>query len=303
MAAVIVVAGEALVDLVVTGPHVAAAAGGAPYNVARACARLGAEVALLASLSEDGFGQLLAAGLEEAGVGDGLLEFTDHPTTLAVAQIDTAGAATYTFYVAGTSAPLLVPGAAPPGTDVLVAGGLGLVLEPMGTGIERLLVDATADVLVVVDVNCRPVAVHDRDGYVERVRRIAARADVVKASDEDLRYLDPDAGAEEAARSLLALGARAVLLTAGPHATTVVAPGGSVAVPVTPAAVVDTIGAGDSFTAGFVTWWRDRGYRRQELGDVDAVVAAVQAAHAVAAVVVTRRGADPPTRADLPPDW
>ena len=108
MAAVIVVAGEALVDLVVTGPHVAAAAGGAPYNVARACARLGAEVALLASLSEDGFGQLLAAGLEEAGVGDGLLEFTDHPTTLAVAQIDTAGAATYTFYVAGTSAPLLL---------------------------------------------------------------------------------------------------------------------------------------------------------------------------------------------------
>lgn len=301
--AVILVAGEALVDLVVAGHEVSAAAGGAPYNVARACARLGEEIALLASISGDGFGRLLEAGLADAGVARDLLQRTDQPTTLAVAQLDPAGGATYTFYVAGTSVPLLQPGAVPAGTDVLVAGGLGLVLEPMATGVERLLLGAPAEVLVVLDVNCRPVAIGDRDRYVERVRRIVARADVVKASDEDLRYLAPEAEAEEAARWLLGHGAGVVLVTAGADATLVVSAAGTVRVPVGAVDVVDTIGAGDSFTAGFVTWWCRRGWGRPQFGDVTAVVDAVRAAHAVAAVVVTRRGADPPTPADLPAPW
>ena len=84
----IVVAGEALVDLVVSGEAVTAAPGGAPYNVARGCARLGAPTALLATLSSDGFGSRLAAGLAESGVDRELLQRTDRPTTLAVAQVD-----------------------------------------------------------------------------------------------------------------------------------------------------------------------------------------------------------------------
>ena len=91
MPAVIVVAGEALVDLVVTGDEVVAALGGAPYNVARGCARLGAPTSLLAAISTDGFGDRLAAGLAESGVVDALLQRTELPTTLAVAQLDAAG--------------------------------------------------------------------------------------------------------------------------------------------------------------------------------------------------------------------
>ena len=130
-----------------------------------------------------------------------------------------------------------------------------------------------------------------------------ARADVVKVSDEDVAFLRPGVDHEAAARELLAGGARVVLVTTGGTATTIVTAAGSVTVPVAPVAVVDTIGAGDAFTAGFATWWRGSGRGRAALADVDALTAAVDAAHAVAAIVVGRRGADPPRRDELPPAW
>lgn len=299
----IVVAGEALVDLVVSGETVTAAPGGAPYNVARGCARLGAPTALLATLSSDGFGSRLAAGLAESGVDRELLQRTDRPTTLAVAQVDVAGTASYRFYTEGTSAPALTPGHLPEGVGALVTGGLGLVLEPMATAIESTVLAAGPDVLVLVDLNCRPDAVDDRDAYRARLGRVLRRADVVKASDEDLAYLDPGMPFSTAAERLLTAGVTTVLVTAGGMATIIVTPHGTSTVPVDAVAVVDTIGAGDAFTAGFVAWWHGNGRGRDALGDVDALEAAVRSAHTVAAVVVGRRGSDPPRRAELPPEW
>ncbi len=300
----IVVAGEALVDLVVPPDGaIEAKVGGAPYNVARGCARLGAPTALLAAISGDGFGRQLASGLAASGVSDALLQRTARPTTLAVAEVDERGGATYRFYTDGTSAPALTPGRLPPGVEVLVTGGLGLVLEPMATAIESVVLAAGADVLVLVDVNCRPTIIGDRAAYVERLQRVLARADVVKASDEDLAWLRPGIALSAAAGELLGLGARVVLVTTGGTATTVVTAAGAVTVPVAAVPVVDTIGAGDAFTAGFATWWQGSGRGRAALDDVAALVAAVEAAHAVAAVVVGRRGSDPPRRDELPPDW
>jgi len=301
--AVIVVAGEALVDLVVSGDTVTAAPGGAPYNVARGCARLGAPTALLATLSTDAFGQRLAAGLAESGVDGSLLQRSERPTTLAVAQVDAGGGATYRFYTEGTSAPSLTPGRLPDDAGAFVAGGLGLVLEPIATAIESTVLAADPEALVLVDLNCRPAAIDDRDAYVARLRRVLGRADVVKASDEDLAFLHPGVPFAAAAERLLTDGVGVVLVTAGGMATIIVTPGGSATVPVDAVPVVDTIGAGDAFTAGFVTWWHGGGRDRGALGDVDALVAAVSAAHAVAAVVVGRRGSDPPRRAELPADW
>ena len=111
MPAVIVVAGEALVDLVVTGEEVVAAPGGAPYNVARGCARLGVRRRLLAAVSTDGFGDRLAAGLAESGVDDELLQRTELPTTLAVAELDAAGGGDVPLLQRGHEHP--VGGAAP----------------------------------------------------------------------------------------------------------------------------------------------------------------------------------------------
>ena len=293
----IVVAGEALIDLVVTAEQIVATPGGAPYNVARGCARLGMETALMATLSTDGFGQRLAAGLAESGVSTSLVQPTDRPTTLAVAEVDARGGARYRFYADGTSAPLLTPTALPDTADALVTGGLGLVLEPMAAAIEHVVAQASADVLVLVDLNCRPAAIDDRLAYIARLRHVLARADVIKASDEDVEWLMAN-GTE-----LLGSDKRVVLVTAGDAGTTIRTSAGSVEVAVEAVPVVDTIGAGDAFTAGFMSWWSASGRGRGDLGDATAIEQAVRAAHEVAAVVVSRRGADPPRREDLPLDW
>jgi fructokinase len=298
------VVGEALVDLVVAADTaIAATPGGAPFNVARACARLGAPVSLVAAISTDRFGNRLMADLSADGVHTEQVQRTERPTTLAVAELDAVGTAAYRFYLEGTSAVALAAVPLPAASRAVVAGGLGLTVEPMASAVERMVLGAADDVLVLLDLNCRPGAVRDRDEYLARLGRVLTRADVVKASIEDLSYTDPANAPAHVAARLIAGRTRAVLVTAGADATTVLTAADTRAAPVTDSWVVDTIGAGDGFTAGFVTWWTASGRPLDDLADVDAVVPAVDAAHQVAAAVVARTGADPPHRDDLRPDW
>jgi fructokinase len=166
-----------------------------------------------------------------------------------------------------------------------------------------MVVECGDDILVLVDVNCRPAAIADRDRYLQRLDRVLARADVVKASVEDLGYIDPATPAGNVATRLLKRCTRAVLVTAGPVATTVLTRTGERVVPVHDIPVVDSIGAGDTFTAGFLVWWMATGRGVDDLDGVDAVASAAEAAHRAAALVVRRRGADPPHRDELPANW
>jgi fructokinase len=301
---VIVVVGEALVDLVVGADGtITAKPGGAPFNVARACARLGAPVVLVAALSTDRFGQRLMAELRADGVDTEQVQRVDMPTSLAVAELDAGGAAAYRFYLQGTSAVALETVPLPASTRAVVTGGLGLAAEPMATAVERILLDACDDMLVLLDLNCRPDAVGDRGSYDRRLERVLVRADVVKASVEDLRYTDPARSPTVAAARLIAGRTRAVLVTAGAAATTVVTAAGTRVVPVRDTPVLDTIGAGDTFTAGFLAWWMASGRAVDDLAHIEAITPAVAAAHDAAGVAIGRRGADPPHLGDLPPDW
>lgn len=306
---VIVVVGEALVDLVIdTAGRVTAALGGAPYNTARACGRLGTDVSFVGALSDDRFGSMLRAQLVADGVDVARAPIVGLPTTLAAAELDDGGAASYRFYIQGTSAPALdaepdrVDRVLAP-CDVVFTGGLGLVLEPMATTVEAMLTSAPADVLVVVDANCRPHVVADREAYVERVRRVMARAHLVKVSDEDLDYLVPGVDPLDAARALLAVGPLGVVVTGGGRGVHVLTSAGERYEPVAPVEVVDTIGAGDTFGGALIAWLTLRGLGVEQMDDPDVLARAVRAANAAAGVACTRRGADPPRLADLPPDW
>src|ERR1700748_1732196 len=229
--AVIVVAGEALIDLVVRpGGRVDARPGGSPSNAARSLARLGAETTFLGRQSRDGLGRLLLDRLAADGVAIGVPEPSSRPTTLAVATLDQAGSADYAFYLDGTAGADLgyeaLKKALPADMTVLHVGDLGLVMEPIGAAIERLILhDVPADTLVLPDPNCRPSAVADHEAYRSRIGVIARRADIVKASTEDLAYLYPDAPPAEAARALLDRGSPLLLVTHGPPPAPALPPG------------------------------------------------------------------------------
>ncbi len=307
----IVVIGEALVDLVIApSGAVEAALGGAPYNTALAAARLGADVEFVGGLSDDRFGSLLRDRLESDGVGTSYTISVGAPTTLAAAEIADDGSAEYRFYFDGTSALLVAPQSARAAAaalgphDVLFTGALALALEPMASTVMGAL-DAVGDeTVVMLDVNCRAAVIPDRAAYVERIGRAAARADIIKVSDEDLAYLAPTLDTNAAAGRLIDMGAQAVVVTAGSSHTTIVTATNETEIEVPPVAgdIVDTIGAGDTFGAGLLAWWSAAGVGRGDVSMAN-ISAAVRVGHAAAGVVVTRRGADPPRRDELDVEW
>ena len=300
----IVVAGESLIDLILGADgRVEAVPGGGPYNVARTLGRLGQAVAFLGRLSTDRFGSILRAGLAAENVELGLAPTTDDPTLLAVVELDGGGAARYRFYVDGTAAPGLsavdLPDSLPATTTALHVGTLGLVFEPMAASIESLVGGVAADVLVVADPNCRPTAIVDAGRYRARLWRVLGRVDIVKVSVDDLAWLDPLAEPLEAAKRLMDRGPAAVLVTDGPRPVRLVTAAGVLELAVPVVRVVDTVGAGDAFGAGFLAAWTDAGRGREDVADRDALAAATRFAIQVGALTTTRAGAEPPTLAEL----
>jgi fructokinase len=303
---VIVVAGEALIDVVLDDSDALIGhPGGGPYNVARTIGRLEQPVTFLGRLSNDRLGQRLSRELEADGVSLDSVVRTDDPTTLALAETDSSGAATYRFYTEGTATPGLTVDAAlaalPDEVAMLQVGTLGIVLEPIATALEAVVTQASPDTLVALDPNVRAPTIRDAAVYRERLARLLRRTDLLKASEEDLAWLVPDRDPVEAARSLLEGGPAVAVVTLGSRGAVAVTADDAVTVPAVPATLVDTIGAGDAFGGAFLARWHDHGLGRSDLASLEAVVDATRFACLVAARTVERAGAVPPRVADLPP--
>jgi fructokinase len=299
MSAPILVAGEALYDLVVDPDGgLTGHPGGGPFNTARTIGRLRRPVAYLGRLSTDRLGATHEQMLAADGVDLSCVVRTADPTTLALASLDATGAASWSFYAAGTAAAGLESeealAALPPRVAALHVGTLGLVLEPLATAVEAVVQRLAGETMVVVDPNVRAQVIDDPEAFRARLERVLGSADLVKVSEEDLAWLDPGQSRVAAARALLERGPRAVLLTRGPDGATVITRSGETAIDPVATEVVDTIGAGDAFGGGFLAWWVSHGLGRDELARDELVVQAALFAAVVAARTVARAGASPP---------
>lgn len=301
----IVVAGEALIDLVPRGAgalvDLRPARGGGPYNTAVALGRLGSPTAFCSRVSQDGYGEALLDGLREAGVDVGAVARGPEPTTLAVASVDEGGSAAYSFYVEGTADRLFeAPERLPEGTRAVSFGTCSLVLEPGASAYERLLRTAAADgVFTALDPNIREVLIPDADAYRARFFGWLPSVSLLKLSEEDARWLGGTP------REWLARGPAAVVVTRGGDGLTVHTRAGlECSVPGEKVDVVDTIGAGDTVNAALL-----HGLAARDALRADAVAALSGAdwtgllgfAARAAAVTCSRAGAEPPYAHELAP--
>ncbi|MEV5507443.1 carbohydrate kinase family protein [Streptomyces orinoci] len=304
----IVVAGEALIDLVPAPnspspegglPPLLPRRGGGPYNTALALGRLGTPTAFCSRVSTDGFGEALLAGLRAAGVDLSLVARGPEPTTLAVADLAADGGAGYRFYAQGTADRLFeLPPALPAATSALSVGTCSLVLDPGADAYAALLRrEAARGVFTLLDPNIRPGLIPDPDGYRARFRSWLPDVCLLKLSEEDARWLG---GTPE---EWLKEGPQAVVLTRGADGLTVYAPGGAVhSVPAGRVRVADTIGAGDTVNAALLHRLAQAdALSRPGLAALDAHdwrALLTFAAHA-AALTCSRTGAEPPFPTDL----
>jgi fructokinase len=300
---VIVVGGEALVDLVPAGGGVfVPRLGGSPYTIAVAAGRLGASVGFLAGLSTDAFGVALAGRLRDSGVTLDLVRRDHAPTPLAVASVAVDGSASYTFYTAGTAAAGFTdPGPLPAGVEAVALGSLGMLLDPAGAAYEAVLRrEATAGRLVALDPNVRPAVVADAGAYRARFRSWLPYVGLLKLSVEDALWLAGD-DLTAAVRGWLDAGPRAVVLTRGEAGLSVwTATGVEVSVPPVVVTVVDTIGAGDTVQAAVLARLQAlRALHLIDALDADAWRDVLGHAARAAAVTCSRHGADPPWAAEL----
>jgi fructokinase len=291
----VLVIGESLVDIIHTPSGTEEHPGGSPANVALGLARLGVRTSFLTALGADSRGHAVADHLARSGVAL-LAESWSTPTTsTASAHISDDGAARYSFDLAWA----LPEGLQLPVADHVHIGSVAAFLAPGADRVEEIVRALPASTTVSFDPNVRPGLVGDQGAAQQRFERLAARADIVKLSDEDAEFLYPGLRAHEAMRAIAALGPRVVALTLGATGSLLAAPSGSAEIPPVATAVVDTVGAGDSYISALLFALLDAG--RPRLGPRDSAELASAGAFAAraAAITASRAGAEPPVLCEV----
>lgn len=299
----ILCAGEALIDMLpresVAGERCFAPyPGGAVFNTAIALGRLEQKVGFFCPLSDDLFGAQLRSALDVSGVDHSLSPAVDRPCTLAFVTL-TQGQARYAFYDRGTALRDLslaeLPDL-PAEVTALFFGGISLVGDPCGAAFEALCARA-GDRVVMLDPNIRPGFIRDEAGYRARLGAMIAQADIVKLSDEDLHWLKGAGDVADLARAVQADGPAIVIITEGAKGARAFSALGETHAQASPVEVVDTVGAGDTFNAGFLAGLSQAGALSKEgiaALRPELLHEALALGARAAAVTVSRAGANPP---------
>jgi len=303
--------GEALIDMVAAPsldgpdgfvPH----SGGAVFNTAIALGRLGARAGMLTGLSHDMFGDQLADALKASDVDTTHIIRSNRPSALAFVKLED-GQASYSFFDENSAGRMIRPEdmpALPSDVTALFFGGISLASDPSASAYAALLDRQGGPRAVMIDPNIRPLFITDAEGYRRRMAAMIRQADIVKVSDEDLNWLNPAPLTQaEKISAMLDTGPSVVIVTQGAEgAIATLADGTSIAVPAVKTNVVDTIGAGDTFNAGFLAKLSELDLLTPEaLGtlDLDALRDAMTYGARVAAITVSRAGANPPWANEL----
>lgn len=300
--------GEALIDMLPdrTKPGETAfvpAVGGAVFNTAIALGRLGVETGFYSGLSQDFFGDMLRDALQHSHVDSTLATICNRPTTLAFVRL-VDGQARYTFYDENTAGRMLEPEDLPRLPDTvktLFFGGISLVSEPCGSAYEALM-NRHSGCVTMLDPNIRPGFITDEAAYRGRLDRMMAQADIVKMSDEDLRWLFGEGDMQQMAQDVIAKGAAIVFVTQGAKGAWAYTGSQSIFIPACAATAIDTVGAGDTFNAGVLASLSEQGLlgksALQTIGK-PALTAALTYGNRAAAITVARAGANPPWKKEL----
>jgi fructokinase len=307
----IVVCGEALFDVfpqqeTATGIELAAMIGGSPFNLAVGLARLGAQARFFGGLSHDVFGRRLHAALEAEGVDLSCAPRPDAPTALVMVSVDANGVPAYALYGAGTADRMVQPAdldGVPGDAAAVHVGSYCMVVEPAASSYRALIERQHGRSVIACDLNVRLTIEPRVQLWREALQWILPRADIMKVSDEDLHALYPSMAVASFVEQALEAGVSLVVVTRGAKgvaAATQSMP--LVELPALPVAVVDTVGAGDTFQAGLLASLARGGHlERDALRRLDrsALVKALQFAAQAAALTCSRRGADLPYLRDF----
>jgi fructokinase len=288
----VLVVGESIMDVVRQDGIELRQPGGSPLNVAFGLGRLGVETALLTHIGVDADGDAIRHHLDGAGVLLLAGPTEEVSTSTAVATIGDDGSAEYTFDIQWA-----LPGFRALKTPAWVhVGSISTLLTPGADSVERLLRSFPAGITISYDPNIRPAILVDHADAVARCERLCGLADVVKLSDEDAAWLYPTRSVDFVIDRILSLGPEFVVVTRGAEGARLATHSRTIGVSAPSVEVADTIGAGDSFMATLIGEVIARGPLNLALGELEVIG---EKAALAAALTCSRKGAQPPTRAEL----
>ncbi|MGE4800351.1 carbohydrate kinase [Yersinia hibernica] len=288
--------GESLIDFTYDGQAFIPHPGGSPYNVAVALGRLGTQVDYCTQLSTDMFGNMLLQHLELNHVGTTSISRNPAPSTLAFVLTHPETEPEYAFYSRQAADVIIQSEDLPAPIEATLHhfGSISLMQEPCGTTWENYLTQL--DGFISFDPNIRPSLIPDRQVYLDRFNRITGRIQLLRLSLSDLQWLAPDEAVEHFVDRMFAKGILMVAITSGSDGAWTYTLECNKYQPVMSVSVADTIGAGDTFTAGLLSVLVD-GIKDKTLAKLDnnMLARALKTGSIAAALNCRNKGANPPT--------
>ncbi|GAA1136940.1 sugar kinase [Kribbella jejuensis] len=229
--------------------------GGAECNVAGGLAALGVPTGWISRLGDDGFGQHVLRDLEARGVDVGGVELDPvRPTALYVKESD-GGRSQMHYYRTGSAAAAMDPAFLdrPEVRERLAQAklvhttGITAGISSSSSDMLERLATEPREFLLSVDLNWRPVLWRERDP--EPLWRLLKAADIVLIGADEAEVF-AGTGDPEALYELV--GGKTLVVKDDSNAAIVLEPDGRTEVPALSVEVVETVGAGDAFAAGFL---------------------------------------------------